>query len=83
MDCYNNFPMLYYYLQALFLDHPDAAMVREVLGRKPDEEEEEEEVETDQSDEEESEENDTDPGKNAKPSLSTRNAFTALLDDSS
>ena len=78
--------VMYYYFQALFLDHPDAAMVREVLGRKPDEEEEEEEemVETDEDDEDEPEANDdTENGTRVKPSLSTRNAFSALLDDSS
>ena len=75
---------MYFNVQALFLDHPDAAMVREVLGRKAEEEEEEVEVETDESDEDESEENDdAENGTRVKPLLNTRNAFSALLDDSS
>ena len=64
--------------QEAFSDHPDAAMVREVLGRRPEE--------GDAMDEEEEEEGDSDSEDDSsepEETLSTRNTFAALLDDSS
>ena len=67
------------------MDHPDTVLVREVLGRRPEDEEsepEEDEDESESEDDMEEESGDEDSERTKGGALSTQNPF-ALLDDSS
>ena len=71
------------------MDHPDTVLVREVLGRRPEDEESgegdedaEDESESEDEMEEESGHEDLEGGATKGGTLSTQNSF-AVLDDSS
>ena len=71
------------------MDHPDTILVREVLGRRPEDEESGEgdedagdESESEEEMEEESGDEDLEGGGTTRGTLSTQNPF-AVLDDSS